>query len=70
VSLRGEPVTVPVEGPRVVLCTAGVVEVSVAAGAVQVRPGRAAYIGPTAGPLVVDGDGTAFVAAPGSGATA
>ena len=66
VSLRGEPVTVPVDGPRVVLCTAGVVEVWVAGGSVPVRPGRAAYVGADAGPLVVGGDGTAFVVAPGA----
>ena len=60
VSLRGEPVTVPVDGPRVVLCTAGVVEVWVAGGSVPVSPGRAAYVGSDAGPLVVGGDGTAF----------
>ena len=57
--------TVPVDGPRVVLCTAGVVEVWVAGGSVPVSPGRAAYVGSDAGPLVVGGDGTAFVAAPG-----
>jgi mannose-6-phosphate isomerase len=68
-SVRGEPVAVPVEGPRVVLCTAGVVEIRAAAGSVQLRPGRAAYVGPDAGPLLVDGDGTAFVAAPGAAPT-
>ncbi|MFY1654313.1 mannose-6-phosphate isomerase, class I [Solwaraspora sp. WMMB762] len=55
-------VSVPVEGPRVVLCVAGEVTVDDDVAAVSVRAGQAA-VGPAGGtPLVVSGTGTAFVA--------
>ncbi|WBB96146.1 MULTISPECIES: mannose-6-phosphate isomerase, class I [unclassified Solwaraspora] len=55
-------VSVPVEGPRVVLCVAGEVAVDDGVAAVPVRAGQAA-VGPAGGtPLVVSGAGTAFVA--------
>jgi mannose-6-phosphate isomerase len=65
VSLRGEPVVVPVTGPRLVLCAAGVVEVWSPAGSVSAGPGRAVYLAADGGALVIGGDGVAFVAAPG-----
>ena len=61
----GAPVTLALGGPRLVLCVAGVVEVWDAAGSVSLSPGRAAYVSPSSDQLVIGGEGTAFVAAPG-----
>ncbi|ROO62674.1 mannose-6-phosphate isomerase type 1 [Micromonospora sp. Llam0] len=54
--------SVPVDGPRVVLCVAGEVTVDDGVAAVPIPSGQAA-VGPAGGtPLVVSGTGTAFVA--------
>ncbi|WP_229399636.1 mannose-6-phosphate isomerase, class I [Micromonospora okii] len=61
------PVRLAVSGPRVVLCRSGRLSVDDGAGAVPLRPGQAA-IGPAdAGPLVLDGEGEAYVATAGLG---
>lgn len=66
----GAPVTLALAGPRVVLSTAGVVEVWDATASVSLRPGRAAYVPANGQQLVIGGEGTAFVAAPGRQSTA
>jgi len=61
----GAPVTLALDGPRVVLSTAGVVEVWDVAGSVSLRPGRAAYVSAGQPHIVIGGEGTAFVVGPG-----
>ncbi len=56
---------VPSAGPRLVLVTAGRLEVRAGGEAVLVRPGRAAYVPADAGALEVAGAGSAWVAEPG-----
>jgi len=58
-------VTLALDGPRVVLSTAGVVEVWDVAGSVSLRPGRAAYVSAGQPHIVIGGEGTAFVVGPG-----
>ncbi|MER5700951.1 mannose-6-phosphate isomerase, class I [Micromonospora sp. NPDC002296] len=59
------PVRLTVPGPRVVFCRAGRLSVDDGRGVVALVPGRSA-IGPAdAGPLVLDGEGEAYVATPG-----
>ncbi|MCX4474212.1 mannose-6-phosphate isomerase, class I [Micromonospora sp. NBC_01655] len=59
------PVRLAVPGPRVVLCRAGKLLVDDGRGGVVLAPGQAA-IGPAdAGPLVLDGEGEAYVATAG-----
>ncbi|MFF3865659.1 mannose-6-phosphate isomerase, class I [Micromonospora sp. NPDC001898] len=59
------PVRLTAPGPRVVLCRAGRLSVDDGRGAVALVPGQSA-IGPAdAGPLVLDGEGEAYVATPG-----
>ncbi|WP_433347667.1 mannose-6-phosphate isomerase, class I [Micromonospora sp. CA-111912] len=59
------PVRLTVPGPRVVLCRAGRLSVDDGRGVVALVPGQSA-IGPAdAGPLVLDGEGEAYVATPG-----
>ncbi|MEU6073231.1 mannose-6-phosphate isomerase, class I [Micromonospora sp. NPDC047074] len=55
-------VTVPVPGPRVVLCRAGEVSVDDGAGGVTLGPGRAAVGTAAGGPLRLAGAGEAYVA--------
>jgi mannose-6-phosphate isomerase len=61
-------VTLPVDGPRVVLCVRGEIAVADAdaaaadAAAVLVPAGAAAFAAADSGPIVVSGDGDAFVA--------
>ncbi|MFF0819304.1 MULTISPECIES: mannose-6-phosphate isomerase, class I [Micromonospora] len=63
--VAGAPVRLAVPGPRVVLCRAGKVSADDGTGAVTLAPGQAA-IGPAdAGPLVLDGEGEAYVATSG-----
>jgi mannose-6-phosphate isomerase len=66
VHVLGAPVTLALGGPRIVLSTAGVVDVWDFGGSVSLRPGRAAYISASSRQLVIGGEGTAFVVAPGS----
>ncbi|SCL28192.1 mannose-6-phosphate isomerase, type 1 [Micromonospora nigra] len=65
VSAERPGVTVPVVGPRVVLCTSGEVSVGDDVAAVVLRPGRAAVGAAAGGPLVVGGVGEAYVATTG-----
>ncbi|WP_433688331.1 mannose-6-phosphate isomerase, class I [Micromonospora carbonacea] len=63
--LAGAPVRLAVPGPRVVFCRAGKVLADDGTGAVALAPGQAA-VGPAdAGPLVLDGEGEAYVATSG-----
>jgi mannose-6-phosphate isomerase len=55
-------VTLPVPGPRVVLCGAGELSVDDGTGAVTLGPGRAAVGTAAAGPVRVAGTGEAYVA--------
>ncbi|MFF5171629.1 mannose-6-phosphate isomerase, class I [Micromonospora sp. NPDC000089] len=58
-------VTLPLPGPRVVLCATGEVTVDDGSGPVTLTPGRAAIGAAAAGPLVVAGTGEAYVATAG-----
>ncbi|MEH1097737.1 mannose-6-phosphate isomerase, class I [Micromonospora sp. CPCC 205561] len=62
VGARRPEVTVPVPGPRVVLCGAGEVRVDDGAGTVTLGPGRAAVGTAAGGPLRLAGAGEAYVA--------
>jgi mannose-6-phosphate isomerase len=69
VHVLGAPVTLALAGPRIVLSTAGVVDVWDYRGNVSLRPGRAAFVSASDQQLVIGGEGTAFVVAPGSRAS-
>jgi mannose-6-phosphate isomerase len=63
VEVTAGPVTLPVDGPRVVLGVSGTVVVTDASGAhVQVTSGTAAFAAADDGTVTVTGDGVAFVA--------
>ncbi len=61
----GGAVAVPSAGPRLVLVTAGLLDVRTSAGSLMVGPGRAAYVSAESGQLELAGDGAAYVAEPG-----
>lgn len=58
-------VTVPLVGPRVVLCSAGALIVDDGAGSVELGPGQAAVSPAAAGDLRIAGTGEAYVASSG-----
>lgn len=58
-------VTVPLVGPRVVLCAAGALTVDDGAGSVELGPGQAAVSPAAAGELRISGAGEAYVASSG-----
>lgn len=58
-------VTVPLVGPRVVLCGAGALTVDDGAGSVELGPGQAAVSPAAAGELRIAGTGEAYVASAG-----
>ncbi|WP_018254102.1 mannose-6-phosphate isomerase, class I [Salinispora mooreana] len=58
-------VTVPLVGPRVVLCAAGALTVDDGAGSVELGPGQAAVSPAAAGELRISGSGEAYVAGSG-----
>lgn len=58
-------VTVPLVGPRVVLCSAGALTVDDGAGSVELGPGQAAVSPAAAGELRIAGTGEAYVASAG-----
>lgn len=58
-------VTVPLVGPRVVLCSAGALTVDDGAGPVELGPGQAAVSPAAAGALRIAGTGEAYVASSG-----
>lgn len=58
-------VTVPLVGPRVVLCGAGALTVDDGAGSVELGPGQAAVSPAAAGELRIAGTGEAYVASSG-----
>lgn len=58
-------VTVPLVGPRVVLCSAGALTVDDGAGSVELGPGQAAVSPAAAGDLRIAGTGEAYVASSG-----
>ncbi|NYT94124.1 mannose-6-phosphate isomerase, class I [Salinispora sp. H7-4] len=58
-------VTVPLVGPRVVLCSAGALTVDDGAGPVELGPGQAAVSPAAAGALRIVGTGEAYVASSG-----
>ncbi|WP_025619332.1 mannose-6-phosphate isomerase, class I [Salinispora cortesiana] len=58
-------VTVPLVGPRVVLCAAGALTVDDGAGSVELGPGQAAVSPAAAGELRISGTGEAYVASSG-----
>jgi mannose-6-phosphate isomerase len=64
----GAPVTLALEGPLIVLTTAGVIEVWDLDSKVSLPPGRAAYVARGHSQLVVGGEGTAYVISPGRSA--
>ena len=67
VSLAGEPVTVPVSGPAMVLATGGEVAVTGAdAASLAVPPGTAAFATADETTLTLTGEGEAFIAQPGT----
>ncbi len=68
VRVAGTPVPVDSHGPRLVLVTAGSVEVATEEGSTTVRPGHAAYVPATAADLRLLGQGSAWVAQPGGSA--
>lgn len=55
----------PLGGPRIVLCTAGAIDVA----GVSVQPGHAAFVPAADGQVAITGRGTAFLAAVGDGRT-
>ncbi|OUE26354.1 Mannose-6-phosphate isomerase [Clavibacter michiganensis] len=64
---------VDVDGPAIVLCTAGAVTLRGAASTVEVARGEAVFVTPDEGRIVVTGEGEAFLAttpAPAAGASA
>ncbi|MET7965337.1 mannose-6-phosphate isomerase, class I [Micromonospora sp. NPDC005305] len=61
----GPEVRLPLPGPRVVLCRAGELVVDDGVGRVTLTAGRAAIGAAVGGPLVLGGDGEAFVATAG-----
>jgi mannose-6-phosphate isomerase len=63
VSLASSPILVPVEGPRIVLATAGDVFVAGDHGTpIEVSSGSAVFAAADAGPITLAGSGEAFVA--------
>lgn len=68
VDLAGE-VTLPHAGPRIIFCTIGEVNARDAVSGVQLEPGFSAFSPASAGPIVLTGHGTIFVAAPGGTST-
>lgn len=60
-------VTLPLPGPRVVLCAGGAITVDDGAGALTLASGEAAIGTASGAPLRIDGAGVAFVATPGLG---
>ncbi|MDF2559678.1 MAG: hypothetical protein K0R99_1124 [Microbacterium sp.] len=66
IALTGDPVTVEIVGPTMVLATEGSITVTSSAGeGVQVPVGAVAFAGADEGTLTVSGHGEAFVAGPG-----
>jgi mannose-6-phosphate isomerase len=65
VGLGGKPVPEGLTGARIVLCTEGRVVVRAATGELSLRAGTSAFVPASAGPVVLQGPGEAFVAAPG-----
>lgn len=65
--IAGEPVTLSLEGPAIVLATVGDVEVSgdASGDAVRLTPGRAVFVTPDEGAVTVAGAGQVFAAVPG-----
>ena len=63
--LAGETITLPLPGPRTVLCTAGEVSCADDGEPAVLTPGRAAVGAAGRGPLVLAGQGEAFVASVG-----
>lgn len=61
----GSPVSLPLPGPRVVLCAAGALTVSDDVAGVALDRGQAAIGAASAGQLVIGGSGEAYVAAAG-----
>jgi mannose-6-phosphate isomerase len=59
------PVPVPAEGPRLVLVTAGLVDLRAGEGSLTVAPGHAAYVSADSGRLELAGTGAAWIAEPG-----
>jgi mannose-6-phosphate isomerase len=57
---------VAVTGPTIVLATAGRVTVATGADAVELAPGRAAYVGADEREVTLTGAGEVFVAQPGT----
>jgi mannose-6-phosphate isomerase len=49
-----------IAGPQIVLCTAGGVRVECSGHVVELRPGRSAFVGATAGPVTLSGAGEVF----------
>ncbi|MFI7588249.1 mannose-6-phosphate isomerase, class I [Spongisporangium articulatum] len=62
----GSVALTPVPGPQVVLCTSGAVTVLAGGDAVQLLPGRSAFVTAGAGPVTVMGSGRIFRGAPGA----
>ncbi|MFC4333737.1 mannose-6-phosphate isomerase, class I [Salininema proteolyticum] len=62
VNVKGDEVTLNVEGPRIVLAVDGAIRVYDKHGDVALRAGRAAFSAADAGPISVGGTGTVFLA--------
>ncbi|HEY8453991.1 MAG TPA: mannose-6-phosphate isomerase, class I [Actinopolymorphaceae bacterium] len=61
----GDELSLPVEGPQILLCTEGGVVASSEAGKVDLTRGRSAYVGAWEGTVTLTGTGVVFQAAPG-----
>jgi mannose-6-phosphate isomerase len=61
-TVDGAPVTLPADGPRILFCLHGAVELSAGASRLAPRPGEAAFVGAGEPPVVAAGTGVVFQA--------